>query len=183
MRKRALAIMLLSYDEDLEETLEIDSQTLGQIHRIRDGVQKEYGHPLSYVIAKKRSNYVNDLLKGIVSYREHEEKGRRDITKCIFFLFNASVCFLCWIQDYGPVDVHGRGLSGYKRTNSMDIEVGRWWSICWFLFILPVFKRVQVEPEDNQHFGYFNYASCPRLANVNYGFMVHLQNCGAVWCG
>ena len=56
----------------------------------------------------------------------------------------------------------------------MDIEVGRWWSICWFLFILSVFERVQVEPEDNQHSWDFNYASCFGLANVNRGFMVHL---------
>ena len=52
VKKRALAIMLLSYDEDLEETLEVDEETLVRIHAVRDGVQKEYGHPLSYVITK-----------------------------------------------------------------------------------------------------------------------------------
>ena len=87
VKKRALAIMLLSYDEDLEETLEIDEQALGEIHRVRDGVQKEYGHPLSYVIAKKRSDYVGDLLKGIVSYREHEEKAGAILRNLFFFIF------------------------------------------------------------------------------------------------
>ncbi|MCR4290871.1 MAG: ferrous iron transporter B [Candidatus Scalindua sp.] len=86
VKKRALAIMLLSYDEDLEETLEIDEEALEQIHIVRDGVQKEYGHPLSYVIIKKRSDYVNDLLKGIVSYREHEAKAGV-MTRNVFFFF------------------------------------------------------------------------------------------------
>ena len=86
VKKRALAIMLLSFDEDLEETLEIDEDTLDKIHVARDGVQKEYGHPLSYVITKKRSDYVNDLLKGIVSYREHEAKAGA-ISRNLFFFF------------------------------------------------------------------------------------------------
>jgi ferrous iron transport protein B len=86
VKKRALAIMLLSFDEDLEETLEIDEDTLDKIHAARDGVQKEYGHPLSYVITKKRSDYVNDLLKGIVSYREHEAKAGA-VSRNLFFFF------------------------------------------------------------------------------------------------
>ena len=60
----------------------------------------------------------------------------------------------------------------------MDIEIGRWWSICWVLFILSVFERVQVEEKGNQHSGYFNYASCPGLANVDSGFVVESFNSG-----
>ncbi len=87
VRKRALAVMLLSYDEDLEETIDIDEETLGRIQSVRDGLQKEYGHPLSYVIAKKRSDYVGDLLKGIVSYTEHEEKAGAVLRNSFFFFF------------------------------------------------------------------------------------------------
>jgi ferrous iron transport protein B len=93
VKKRALAIMLLSYDEDLEETLEIDKQTLGDIHRIRDGVQKEYGHPLSYVITKKRSDYVDTLLKGIVSYRDKEEQAGAVSRNIFFFFFMPLISF------------------------------------------------------------------------------------------
>ena len=86
VKKRALAIMLLSYDEDLEGTLDVDDETLVKIHAVRDGVQNEYGHPLSYVITKKRSDYVNDLLKGIVSYREHEATAGA-VSRNLFFFF------------------------------------------------------------------------------------------------
>ena len=66
VRKRAIAIMLLSSDEDLEETLSLDNQVLESVRRIRDEVQSQYGHPLSYMIIRKRSEYVHDLLKGVV---------------------------------------------------------------------------------------------------------------------
>lgn len=116
VKKRALAIMLLSYDEDLEETLKINEEALEQIHIVRDGVQKEYGHPLSYVIIKKRSDYVNDLLKGIVSYREHEAKAGV-ITRNLFFFFimplftffvGYKVIDLLLFMFAGPLDTSGQ---------------------------------------------------------------------------
>ncbi|MCP4264615.1 MAG: ferrous iron transporter B, partial [Candidatus Brocadiaceae bacterium] len=93
VKKRALAIMLLSYDEDLEDTLSIDKQTLEKIHKIRDDVQKEYGHPLSYVITKKRSDYVDTLLKGIVSYRDKEEHAGAVSRNAFFFFFMPLISF------------------------------------------------------------------------------------------
>ncbi len=93
VKKRALAIMLLSYDEDLEETLKIGKQTLEKIHKIRDGVQKEYGHPLSYVITKKRSDYVDKLLKGIVSFRDKEEQAGAISRNAFFFFFMPLLSF------------------------------------------------------------------------------------------
>jgi ferrous iron transport protein B len=115
VKKRALAIMLLSFDEDLEETLEIDEDTLDKIHVARDGVQKEYGHPLSYVITKKRSDYVNDLLKGIVSYREHEAKAGAISRNLFFFFFMPLFTFfvgykvldLLLFMFAGPLDTGG----------------------------------------------------------------------------
>ncbi len=116
VRKRALAVMLLSYDEDLEETIEIDEQKLGQIQNVRDGLQKEYGHPLSYIIAKKRSDYVGDLLKGIVSYREHEEKAGAILRNSFFFFFMPLFAFfvgykvidLLMFMFAGPLDTGGQ---------------------------------------------------------------------------
>ncbi|GAX59655.1 Fe2+ transport system protein B [Candidatus Scalindua japonica] len=114
VRKRALAVMLLSYDEDLEETLEIDEQTLGQIHSIRDGVQKEYGHPLSYVIAKKRSDYVGKLLKGIVSYREHEEKAGAVLRNSFFLFFMPLFTFFV---GYKVIDLLMFMFAGHMDTS------------------------------------------------------------------
>ena len=86
VRKRAIAIMLLSYDEDLEETLKFDKLVIGRIHKIRDDVQRQYGHSLSYIIIRKRSEYVDDLLDGIVSYRDKEKKAG-EMARNVFFFF------------------------------------------------------------------------------------------------
>jgi ferrous iron transport protein B len=93
VKKRAIAIMLLSYDEDLEETLKIDEQVLKRIHKIRDDVQKQYGHPLSYIIIRKRSDYVDDLLKGIVSFKEKEKKAGKISKNVFFFIIMPLVSF------------------------------------------------------------------------------------------
>ena len=86
VRKRAIAIMLLSYDEDLEKTLKFDKQVISRIHKVRDDVQRQYGHSLSYIIIRKRSEYVDDLLEGIVSYGGKEEKAG-EISRNAFFFF------------------------------------------------------------------------------------------------
>lgn len=86
VKKRAVAIMVLSYDEDLEETLKFDKQLISRIHKVRDEVQKQFGHSLSYVIIRKRSDHVDNLLKGIVSYRGKEKKAGA-ISRNVFFFF------------------------------------------------------------------------------------------------
>jgi ferrous iron transport protein B len=86
VKKRAVAIMVLSYDQDLEETLKFDKQLISSIHKVRDDVQTKFGHPLSYVIIRKRSDYVDTLLKGIVSYRGKEGKSGA-ISRNVFFFF------------------------------------------------------------------------------------------------
>ncbi len=98
VKKRAIAIMLLSHDEDLEETLEIDNQVLRQIHKIRDAVQKEYGHRLSYVITRKRSVHVDNLLEGIVSYRDEEEKAGAISRNTFFFFIMPLVSFFIGLK-------------------------------------------------------------------------------------
>jgi ferrous iron transport protein B len=131
VKKRALAIMLLSFDEDLEETLEVDEETLVKIHAVRDGVQKEYGHPLSYVITKKRSDYVNNLLKGIVSYREHEAKAGAISRNMFFFFFMPLFTFfvgykvidLLLFMFAGPLDTGGQA-AWIMRLAGGGISVG-----------------------------------------------------------
>ncbi|ODS34621.1 MAG: ferrous iron transport protein B (GTP binding) [Candidatus Scalindua rubra] len=93
VKKRAVAIMLLSYDEALEETLKIDEQTLGHIHKIRDDIQKKYSNPLSYIIIRKRSDFVDDLLEGIVSTRKEERKTGVLLRNVFFFLIMPLVSF------------------------------------------------------------------------------------------
>jgi ferrous iron transport protein B len=98
VKKRAVAIMLLSYDEDLEETLKFDKQVIDIIHKIRDEVQSKYGHPLSYVIIKKRSGYVDNLLRGIVSYRGKEEKAGAISRNAFFFFIMPLVSFFIGLK-------------------------------------------------------------------------------------
>jgi Fe2+ transport system protein B len=95
VRKRAIAIMLLSSDEDLEETLNLDNQVLETVRRIRDEVQSQYGHPLSYMIIRKRSEYVHDLLKGVVGSGKKKNKQKKQVqyqeihsssSLCLWFL-------------------------------------------------------------------------------------------------
>lgn len=97
IKKRAVATMLLSYDESLGETLRIDEQTLIQIQKIRDDVQKRFGHRLSYIINKRRSDYVDALLKGIVTIRREKEKTGVVLRNAFFFvimpLFSFSIGF------------------------------------------------------------------------------------------
>ncbi|MBT6561191.1 MAG: hypothetical protein HON76_01520, partial [Candidatus Scalindua sp.] len=117
--------------EDLEETLEVDEETLVKIHAVRDGVQKEYGHPLSYVITKKRSDYVNNLLKGIVSYREHEAKAGAISRNMFFFFFMPLFTFfvgykvidLLLFMFAGPLDTGGQA-AWIMRLAGGGISVG-----------------------------------------------------------
>ncbi|MFQ5687227.1 MAG: FeoB small GTPase domain-containing protein, partial [Candidatus Scalindua sp.] len=98
VRKRAVAIMLLSYDHDLEETLELDKHVISRIHKVRDDVQKQFGHSLSYIIIRKRSDYVDNLLKGIVSYRGKEEKAGAISRNAFFFFIMPLVSFFIGLK-------------------------------------------------------------------------------------
>ena len=98
VKKRAVAIMLLSYDDDLEETLKLDKQVISRIHKVRDDVQKQYGHSLSYIIIRKRSDHVDNLLKGIVSYRGKEEKAGAISRNAFFFFIMPLVSFFIGLK-------------------------------------------------------------------------------------
>ncbi len=98
VKKRAVAIMVLSYDEDLEKTLKFDKQLIDSIHKVRDDVQTKYGHSLSYVIIRKRSEYVDNLLEGIVSYRGKEEKSGAIARNAFFFFIMPLISFFIGLK-------------------------------------------------------------------------------------
>lgn len=87
IKKRAIAIMLLSHDETLEETLELDVETQAQIHKIRDEIQQNFNLPLSYIITKKRNDYVKGVLEGLITYAVKDSEGRGFVRNLFFFLF------------------------------------------------------------------------------------------------
>ena len=94
IKKRAIAIMLLSYDETLEETLEIDAETQNRIHQIRDKIQQNFNLPLSYIITRKRNDYVKRFLQGIVTYTVNETEGKGVLRNFFFFFFAPLFSFL-----------------------------------------------------------------------------------------
>ncbi|GJQ24263.1 hypothetical protein BIY37_05950 [Candidatus Brocadia sapporoensis] len=88
VNERALAIMLLSGDEVLEEKLrrKFPDPAFVEIHSIRNSIQAHFGSPLSYVINIKRANFVDTLVKK-VTLNLKKEKETHPITRGIFFYF------------------------------------------------------------------------------------------------
>ncbi|MDE2216619.1 MAG: ferrous iron transport protein B [Planctomycetota bacterium] len=85
--KRALAIMLLSGDEALEEKLQgkLAKDSLGNIRQIRDNIQRHFGNPLSYVISIKRANFVDALVEKVTSTITKESETHPFIRSIFFF--------------------------------------------------------------------------------------------------
>lgn len=88
VNERALAIMLLSGDEALEEKLrhKLADGSLAEIKRIRDGIQSHFSNPLSYVINIRRANFV-DTLVDKVTLTLRKEKETHPVVRDIFFYF------------------------------------------------------------------------------------------------
>ena len=93
IKKRAIAIMLLSHDETLEETLGLDAEAQHQIHSIRDEIQQNFNLPLSYIITKKRNDYVKGLLEGLITYAVKDSEGRGLLRNLFFFFFTPLFTF------------------------------------------------------------------------------------------
>ncbi len=97
IKKRAIAIMLLSHDETLEETMGLDAKVQKQIHDIRDEIQQNFNLPLSYIITKKRNDYVKGLLEGMITYAVKDSEGSGFLRNLFFFflapLFTFAVGF------------------------------------------------------------------------------------------
>lgn len=88
VNKRALAIMLLSGDEALEDSLKdtLGKDALGSIRLIRDNIQKHFNNPLSYEINIKRSNFVDGLVSR-VSTASAKKKETKPVLRSLFFYF------------------------------------------------------------------------------------------------
>lgn len=88
VNERALAIMLLSGDEALEEKLrhKLADGSLSEIQRIRDSIQSHFSNPLSYVINIKRANFVDSLVDK-VTLTLKKEKETHAVMRGIFFYF------------------------------------------------------------------------------------------------
>ena len=86
--KRALAIMLLSSDEALEEHLQkkFPNGTFNEVRGIRDDIQKHFGNPLSYVINIKRANFVDMLVQKVTMART-KAGTTRPFVRGVFFYF------------------------------------------------------------------------------------------------
>jgi ferrous iron transport protein B len=85
--KRALAIMLLSGDEALEDYLrdnKLANNILADIRRVREGVQKHFSNPLSYEINIRRANFVDALIEK-VSMTSVKRKGSHPVVRWLFF--------------------------------------------------------------------------------------------------
>lgn len=65
--KRAVAIMIISGDDDVERWLEnkVESSVINQIRTIRERLQEIYSESLKYIIDRKRLEQIDRILKGI----------------------------------------------------------------------------------------------------------------------
>ena len=90
VNKRALAIMLLSGDNSLEENLhdKLPKNSIEDIQRVRDGVQAHFSNPLSYAINIKRANFVKTLVERVTAISIKERKTH-PFLRCLFFYFLA----------------------------------------------------------------------------------------------
>lgn len=88
VNKRALAVMLLSGDELLEEKLrdKFPNGFLKDIQHIRDNIQKHFSNPLSYVISIKRASFVDAMVEKVIMTLSKGEKNHPFI-RSLFFYF------------------------------------------------------------------------------------------------
>ncbi|MCP5004550.1 MAG: ferrous iron transporter B [Planctomycetes bacterium] len=85
IKKRAIAIMLLSFDDALEDTLGLDDETRSHVFHIRDEIQQNFNLPLSYIITKKRNDFVKGLLRGLITYATKDSEGGVFLRNLFFF--------------------------------------------------------------------------------------------------
>jgi ferrous iron transport protein B len=84
--KRALALMLLSGDDTVEERLDHSKTVRAEVSRIRNSLQKKFSDPLSYVINRLRAAYVEKLFHETV-YMAPKRTESRPFLRGLFFFF------------------------------------------------------------------------------------------------
>ncbi|MCF6158514.1 MAG: ferrous iron transporter B [wastewater metagenome] len=94
--KRALAIMLLSGDEALEDTLrgKLTHDSFKNIQRIRHNVQKHFRNPLSYEINIKRAHFVDALVERVTTTSTKKRESHPFMRGVFFYFLVPAVSFL-----------------------------------------------------------------------------------------
>jgi len=92
---RALAIMFLSSDESLADSLrsKLSSDTFNNIQLIREGIQKHYSRPLSYEINIKRAHFIDTLVERVFSSVKKTEKTYPFLRNVFFGFLTPSASF------------------------------------------------------------------------------------------
>ncbi|MBI2559732.1 MAG: ferrous iron transport protein B [Planctomycetes bacterium] len=93
--RRALALMLLSEDEALENRLkkEIDNNAFVGLLKIKDTLQERFGEPLSYIISKKRSGFVDNLISEVVGTPVRKAESSLALRRIFFLVIMPLVSF------------------------------------------------------------------------------------------
>lgn len=102
---RGIALMLLSGDEAIEEYLsdKLDMESLEKIKVVRDNVQKRFNEPLSYIINKKRSTFIDDLLKDLLKPLSRRSESNQILRSLFFFLIMPFISFLIGFKLMGLI--------------------------------------------------------------------------------
>lgn len=88
VKKRALAIMLLSGDDALEDKLRdsLLKDSLDKVRHIRESIQGHFSNPLSYVINIKRASFVDAMVEKVTMART-KGKATSPFLRGLFFHF------------------------------------------------------------------------------------------------
>ncbi|MFQ5863334.1 MAG: FeoB small GTPase domain-containing protein [Candidatus Brocadiales bacterium] len=86
--KRAVSLMLLSGDPNLEKRLKklLDKESIKDINRTRDTLQSRFTDPVSYIIGKKRGAFVDKLVQKVVQ-RPLRRAESNPFLRALFFFF------------------------------------------------------------------------------------------------
>ena len=111
--KRALALMLMAGDPDLEQWVyrNCEEGIPGRIRNIISETQKGFSSPLGYVVIKARLKYINNIIAGAVSRRELSRSSVSAFTGriCQHQLWGVPVMLLVLLLMYLIVGKFGAG--------------------------------------------------------------------------
>ena len=96
VKKRALAIMLLSGDDALEDKLKdsLLKESLDKVRHIRESIQGRFSNPLSYVINIKRASFVDAMVEKVAMARTKGIETSPISARFVFHFLTPLVAFL-----------------------------------------------------------------------------------------
>ncbi|MGQ3685888.1 MAG: FeoB small GTPase domain-containing protein [Candidatus Loosdrechtia sp.] len=139
VNKRALAIMLLSGDEALEDDLrgKLPDKVLEDIQYVRKDVQRHFSNPLSYEISIRRANFVDALIKK-VSVSGTKRKESHPFVRGVFFcLLVPAVSFFIGykLTELLLYLISSRFPTGDTLNFVLPVSAGGISAICYSLYI------------------------------------------------